>query len=587
MSVDVDMDGWPADIIVCELIDSGLLKEHMLPTLHHAVGHLAAPHAIVIPARARIYAQLVESQLLRSWHRLEDGGRRATVLSRHPLLGGDEAADDREVEVQATSLLPHVRPLHEPVVALSFDFTTGADAIPLEGEQHHDIMVTRAGTPHALLWWWTVELCDNTSSGAGDCSESGDPVATTITTEPGSQLREHWMQYIKLLGGVRLPCGEGACVSLVASHDRSSAYFNVGNATGNCLQPAADEASDKFSPVAGDVQTLWTYRRKWALNDMDREALYIKALHLALVGLTETSFVVVASEGGYLALLAAWALPLSLLARRRKAVLAPEPVPASQKLVEELAEEVGLASIVKVLNKHPHEITSSDLGSDHTTVGAVVAEPFFYSETMPWHGLACWLVTAALRQNGLLAPDAAVMPRRALLMGMMVSFVDGLQETQPVGNASGFDHSAYDDLIRSRRGQLHSLTLWEYPHIAMSARHKLLELDLTLDPYDVAAKVDLPLLPESAAALPNALVCWMDYELDRDAQLVAHGMPANTAEPSYHRVAVQYVYEDELASGAKAVTVQATFTAADFDVKLAVDSEGSHRQPRSRLNVLV
>ena len=68
MSVDLDMSGLPADIVVSEVLGTNLLGEGMLSTVRHAVAHLATPDAIIIPARARIHAQIMDSKLVRAWH---------------------------------------------------------------------------------------------------------------------------------------------------------------------------------------------------------------------------------------------------------------------------------------------------------------------------------------------------------------------------------------------------------------------------------------------------------------------------------------------------------------------------------------
>ena len=54
-------------MLVTEIFDSGLIGEGLLNTLRHAVQHLAQENAMVIPARARVYAQLVQSSIMQQW----------------------------------------------------------------------------------------------------------------------------------------------------------------------------------------------------------------------------------------------------------------------------------------------------------------------------------------------------------------------------------------------------------------------------------------------------------------------------------------------------------------------------------------
>jgi predicted RNA methylase len=53
-----------ADIIVNELYDTELLGEGVLPTLRHALEHLASPHCLVVPASADVIAVLLNANAL-------------------------------------------------------------------------------------------------------------------------------------------------------------------------------------------------------------------------------------------------------------------------------------------------------------------------------------------------------------------------------------------------------------------------------------------------------------------------------------------------------------------------------------------
>ena len=53
----------PADVIVSEILDCGLLGEGMLPATAHALESLAHPEAIIMPASASVFAQLLNVPL--------------------------------------------------------------------------------------------------------------------------------------------------------------------------------------------------------------------------------------------------------------------------------------------------------------------------------------------------------------------------------------------------------------------------------------------------------------------------------------------------------------------------------------------
>ena len=61
------VQGGKFDVLVTEIFDSGLIGEGLLNTLCHAVQHLAKENFVVIPARARVYVQLVQSSIMQQW----------------------------------------------------------------------------------------------------------------------------------------------------------------------------------------------------------------------------------------------------------------------------------------------------------------------------------------------------------------------------------------------------------------------------------------------------------------------------------------------------------------------------------------
>ncbi|GAB5031912.1 protein arginine n-methyltransferase 10-like [Nannochloropsis oceanica] len=68
-SYDIQLDG-PVDVVVTELVDSGLLGEHVLPVLRHARKHMLRPGGRVIPHAAVVYARVIESTEVRRRSRL-------------------------------------------------------------------------------------------------------------------------------------------------------------------------------------------------------------------------------------------------------------------------------------------------------------------------------------------------------------------------------------------------------------------------------------------------------------------------------------------------------------------------------------
>eukprot|EP00747_Dinoflagellata_sp_TGD_P070621 gnl/TRDRNA2_/TRDRNA2_156679_c2_seq1.p1 gnl/TRDRNA2_/TRDRNA2_156679_c2~~gnl/TRDRNA2_/TRDRNA2_156679_c2_seq1.p1 ORF type:complete len:296 (+),score=46.74 gnl/TRDRNA2_/TRDRNA2_156679_c2_seq1:53-889(+) len=260
---------------------------------------------------------------------------------------------------------------------------------------------------------------------------------------------------------------------------------------------------------------------------------------------------------------------------RSGAIVALEPSAPSKAFVDKLVKEDGHGSMIRVIGKNAHEVSESDLGQGVTTIGALVGEPFFYDTVLPWQSLLFWYGAFSLRQNGLLEPNATLMPRRAMLVGMLVTFPDYIDESQaPVGTARGFHYELYDAVTAKRRDMLQPMSIWEYPYTTVTKRHVLLEFDMASEPHDVTATVDMHLLEGvmnpagTQRSLPNALVCWLDYQLDAGGLVMARGLPEREGEPSHQRVAVKFFYDEVIPKKATAVTVQAAFIADECDVKL-------------------
>ena len=120
-----------ADMLVSELFDSVLLGEAVLPTIRHAMQHLLTPTAVIVPERATVFAQVVESQSIYHFNSFEiplrypdkgTGEVREAVLARSDTAwqckGGKPA-----LPVHFQALEHNTKFLTKPVEVLDFDFT--------------------------------------------------------------------------------------------------------------------------------------------------------------------------------------------------------------------------------------------------------------------------------------------------------------------------------------------------------------------------------------------------------------------------------------------------------------------------------
>ncbi|WP_329518706.1 50S ribosomal protein L11 methyltransferase [Spirillospora sp. NBC_01491] len=208
MSVPADLPR-RAGLLVTEIVDCGLLGEGILGTIAHAREHLLTPDATIMPSRARIIVQLVESAPL---HRKNHVGK---------LYGFDLAPFNRlsTLEYFDSRLDRHEhRALSEPLPVFDFDFyTDGAE--PRRAE--FQVRPTAAGKLHALAFWFEMELMPG----------------ITLTNAPGRG--SHWKQAIQVLP-VPPHVQPGEPVTLEAVHDGECVRFGV--SVGGVRQEAEEAA---------------------------------------------------------------------------------------------------------------------------------------------------------------------------------------------------------------------------------------------------------------------------------------------------------------------------------------------------------
>ena len=199
MRVGVDLPR-RADILVTETVDCGLLGEGILGTVAHAREHLLTEDAIIVPGRARVLAQLVESLSLH--HKNHVGELHGFDLSGFNELYSMEYFDSR------LRRHPH-RLLSEPFEVFGFDFhRDGPDGRRTE----LTVTPTAAGTCHAIVFWFELDLIPG----------------MTLTNSP-EHPTTHWKQAVQCLP-VPIHVEPGERHRLDVRHDGLRIHFTVADA---------------------------------------------------------------------------------------------------------------------------------------------------------------------------------------------------------------------------------------------------------------------------------------------------------------------------------------------------------------------
>jgi predicted RNA methylase len=155
----------PADLIVSEIVDCGLIGEGLLPTIRHARAHLLAPGGALLPESARLMACLVESEAIAQLNRVTTAaGYDVRLLNRFATAG--------HFPVRLNTW-PH-RLLSEPLELLQFDLE---DDSLQDGRRIVELVAAEAGTVHGLIAWFELDL------GAG-----------VVVRNSPQEVSTHWMQ---------------------------------------------------------------------------------------------------------------------------------------------------------------------------------------------------------------------------------------------------------------------------------------------------------------------------------------------------------------------------------------------------------
>lgn len=145
----------PADILVAEIVDAGLLSENILETIADARHRLLKPDAIIIPRRATVFAMPIECP--------EIAGERVVAAAAGFDVSPFNALMPR-LYLQTHLSRYDWRPLASPTKLFGFDFTVDE---PGNEETNARIIPIADGTAHAIALWFRLELDDTATIATG------------------------------------------------------------------------------------------------------------------------------------------------------------------------------------------------------------------------------------------------------------------------------------------------------------------------------------------------------------------------------------------------------------------------------------
>jgi SAM-dependent methyltransferase len=138
----------PADMIISEIVDCGLIGEGLFPTMRHARHSLLAPRGLILPKSARLWGFLIESNIIMGLNHVTNAGgldvRRLNAVATHGHFP------------VRLPMWPY-RALSNPVELARFDFTR--DSL-MDDCRIISLPVTACGRAQALALWFEMDLGD-------------------------------------------------------------------------------------------------------------------------------------------------------------------------------------------------------------------------------------------------------------------------------------------------------------------------------------------------------------------------------------------------------------------------------------------
>ncbi|XP_075995508.1 protein arginine N-methyltransferase 7 [Genypterus blacodes] len=552
-----------ANVLVTELFDTELIGEGALPSYEHAHLNLVQAGCEAVPHRARVYAQLVESELLWSWTQLQPVEVEGARLVPPPAVVGCAGAHS-VCDVQLSQVPPDsFTPLSPVCTMFSVDFSKAVSSAP---QCHSSQFVARSsGGAQVVLSWWDLDM---DPSGAVVCSMAPSWTYAKPETAPW---RDHWMQSVYFLPAER-KVKEGEVLSLSVCHDDYSLWYSL----------QTDSPTDTKMDVLPSrpccscrAHLVWNRPRFGEINDRRRTESYVRALRSVL---RDDGVCLSVSDGSL--------LPVYAHMLGAKKVFSLENSRMSKQVVEQVLESNAMKGSVELLEIRADQLTSEHLGGEMISV--LLGEPYFSTSLLPWHSLSFWYSRTALA--GLLRADATVLPRSATLQLLAVEFQDLWRIRAPCGTCEGFDVTPMDEMVQrsldfreSREAEPHPL--WEYPCRALSHPTEVMTFDFTqcVPEQPISSQGLLPVLRTGRC---HGVVLWMEYHLTDDITvsggLVGPISDQGDCEWSRHRKQGVYFFTspwDTSGDERAAVSYSFTFDPCEGDVKMAFSMESRDPTP--------
>jgi len=477
-----------ANILVTEVFDTELIGEGAIGTYNHANRELLTDDRIVVPGRARMFAQVVCSKVASNWNILND----IQLDDENTLTFGQNYRMDNlvlhDIQLSQMKESDYVA-LSHPIQVFDFDLACRKGPIPSKDQSIIEFKALNTGVATAIFMWW-------------DCYTDPDE-QVLLSCAPHWQhhqakdqaWRDHWMQAV-YFPTKQINIQHGESVNLVSNHDQYSLWFDV---------QSSKQSQEDLSDTSHPHYLPFSRIRLQEVNNMEHNKIYT---HVMSQTLRNAQNIVCLGDQSVLGLMAA---KLS----QAKVTIVQQNVQMT-KLLKQMSKENGLTERLH-FKENIEELENCD------KFDGVISDVFFTGSVLPWHNLLYWYQINDLRKNKLLTESAIILPGEMELWFVPVHYQHLYKIRAPLNKIEGFDMKHFDDLIEKASDtcdeNVEPHPLWEYPCIPLAPPTRALTVCLAdgVPDKDITYTGTVDITSQELDV--NGMALWCTWNLDQEASI--------------------------------------------------------------------
>ena len=428
-----------ADILITELFDTELIGEGAISAYRHALKHLMKPNIFAVPAKARVWVQLVSSDYLYKMNQLSsvvsDLTSRFEVKVPDTILGCPGSGQLHDIQLSQLNPSVDFKIVSKDCVAFEFDFAD-LDTLKLKESKiiNFEMLDNLTLERVSVLFWWDLYM-----DWEGEIVLSCAPYWEHPSGLKKGDLpwREHWIQavYHPSANKNLISAKQGETLKIFAAHDEYTFNFDLVTDSG------------KFCSCG--VHNHLSRSRLGMMNNFRNWTPYLNALADILCTKNNINIIFIGDQS---------VLPfvISSFFGDRVTIFCQAKSTATKYFYESyFSVNQGNISLYENYDDLPTTVE----------IDVILGEPYFNSVDLPWEQFQFWHHASKLPKHRIKHTTVTI-PDHFAIKAIPVQFDHLWKICAPVGTTQGFNLKPFDSLIQSAiecDPLIESQSLWEYP----------------------------------------------------------------------------------------------------------------------------